>query len=222
VIETSDSSSGLQFKQVFRENMSRKSNPQVTKISGKEKDWTKVSFSPDLSKFGMVELDNDIMELFVKRVYDLAGCTHKSLKVFLNDQKIPIKDFKEYVNLYLPEGESIRIYESVNERWEVCVGISDGHFQQVSFVNSISTWKGGSHVKMVSDQICGSLIELIVKKHKNVKIKPHHVKNHLWVFINSLIENPAFDSQTKECLTSLPKSFGSSCALSENFMKNCK
>ena len=26
------------------------------------------------------------------------------------------------------------------------------------------------------------------------------VRNHLWVFINCLIENPAFDSQTKEML----------------------
>jgi DNA topoisomerase-2 len=202
--------------------MSQKSNPQVSKITGKEKDWTKVSFSPDLSKFGMQELDNDIIELFIKRVYDLAGCTHKSLKVYLNDEKISIKDFKEYVGLYLPEGESVRIYESINARWEVCVGISDGHFQQVSFVNSISTWKGGSHVKAISDQICNSLVEMILKKNKNVKIKAHHVKNHLWVFINSLIENPAFDSQTKECLTSLPKSFGSEYALSENFLKNRK
>jgi DNA gyrase/topoisomerase IV subunit B len=29
------------------------------------------------------------------------------------------------------------------------------------------------------------------------------VKNHLWVFINAAIENPAFDSQTKETLTTV-------------------
>ena len=31
------------------------------------------------------------------------------------------------------------------------------------------------------------------------KIKKVHVKYHLWVFINCLIENPAFASQTEEC-----------------------
>lgn len=38
----------------------------------------------------------------------------------------------------------------------------------------------------------------ISKKHKKLtNIKPFHVKNHLWLFVNCLIENPTFDSQTK-------------------------
>lgn len=45
------------------------------------------------------------------------------------------------------------------------------------------------------------------------------VKNHIWVFINCLIENPTFDSQTKENMTLQPKSFGSKCQLSEKFFK---
>jgi hypothetical protein len=32
-------------------------------------------------------------------------------------------------------------------------------------------------------------------------VKGHQIKNHLSVFVNALIENPAFDSQTKETLT---------------------
>lgn len=43
----------------------------------------------------------------------------------------------------------------MNERWEVCVSLSDGHFQQVSFVNAIATTKGGSHVDYVTNQITG-------------------------------------------------------------------
>jgi DNA topoisomerase-2 len=41
----------------------------------------------------------------------------------------------------------------------------------------------------------------------------------LWLFVNSLIDNPAFDSQTKETLTTKPSNFGSSCDLSEKFLK---
>jgi len=44
------------------------------------------------------------------------------------------------------------------------------------------------------------------------------VKNHVWVFINALIENPTFDSQTKENMTLQAKSFGSHCSLSEKFI----
>ena len=45
------------------------------------------------------------------------------------------------------------------------------------------------------------------------------VKNHLWVFVNCLIENPTFDSQTKENMTLQAKSFGSKCDLKEDFLK---
>lgn len=45
------------------------------------------------------------------------------------------------------------------------------------------------------------------------------VKNHMWIFVNALIENPTFDSQTKENMTLQPKSFGSTCQLSEKFIK---
>lgn len=45
------------------------------------------------------------------------------------------------------------------------------------------------------------------------------VKNHIWVFVNALIENPSFDSQTKENMTLQPKSFGSKCLLSEKFVR---
>merc|ERR1719182_60688 len=49
------------------------------------------------------------------------------------------------------------------------------------------------------------MVEAILKvvKGKNrggIDIKPFHVKNHLWVFVNCLIENPSFDSQTKDTL----------------------
>ena len=46
------------------------------------------------------------------------------------------------------------------------------------------------------------------------------MKNNLAVFINCLIENPSFDSQTKETLTSKPENFGSVCDLSEGFFKS--
>merc|ERR1719453_2471688 len=104
--------------------------------------------------------------------------------------------------------------------WEVLVAKSDGDgFNQVSFVNSISTPKGGTHVQHVVDQ----LVEGIMKKAKTeggkgTEIKTVHVKNNLWVFINCLIENPAFSSQTKEQMTLKQSSFGSSCNLNKAFI----
>ena len=48
------------------------------------------------------------------------------------------------------------------------------------------------------------------------------VKNHLWLFVNCLIENPTFDSQTKENMTLQQKSFGSTCSLSDKFIKQVR
>lgn len=218
VVETADKASGLRFKQVFMNNMSERTKPIVTKCS---ENWTKITFLPDLEKFGMESLDEDIIDLMVKRVYDLAGCTHKSVKVYLNDEKLPFDSFKEYIKLYLPESSEVPfIYEKVHDRWEICVSVSDGHFQQVSFVNGISTWKGGSHVKYVTEKLTKSILDNILKKHKTSKLKSQHVRNHLWVFVNSLIENPAFDSQTKENLTSRSQTFGSSFDLSDKFVND--
>ena len=40
-------------------------------------------------------------------------------------------------------------------------------------------------------------MESINKKNKNANVKDFMVKNHLWVFVNCKIENPAFDSQAR-------------------------
>jgi DNA topoisomerase-2 len=104
----------------------------------------------------------------------------------------------------------------------VAIAPSDDGFQQFSFVNSIATTKGGKHVDHVAEQVVDRLLEFIKKKHKGMDkvLKPMHVKNHLKLFINCQIENPAFDSQTKEFMTLKQSAFGSKCAPSDKFFKD--
>lgn len=86
-------------------------------------------------------------------------------------------------------------------------------------MNGIATIKGGTHVDYVTNQIANHLVNIVNKQKKDANMKPHAVKNHLWVFVNALIDNPAFDSQTKETLTTRQVSFGSKCELSPEFLK---
>ncbi|ESR52318.1 hypothetical protein CICLE_v10030505mg [Citrus x clementina] len=216
IIETADGKRLKKYKQVFTNNMGKKSEPNISKC--KEGDnWTKVSFKPDLAKFNMTHLEDDVVALMKKRVVDLAGCLGKSVKVELNGHRVPVKSFAEYVDMY-PKSVT-RFHERVNERWEICVTLSEGQFQQVSFVNGIATIKGGTHVDYVANQVANHVMAVVNKKNKNANVKAHNVKNHLWVFVNALIDNPAFDSQTKETLTLRQSSFGSKCELSEEFLK---
>ena len=48
---------------------------------------------------------------------------------------------------------------------------------------------------LTSCGLCRSLSETLTKKNKNSNVKAFMVKNYLSVFINAMIENPAFDSQ---------------------------
>lgn len=110
----------------------------------------------------------------------------------------------------------VKIHEKVNARWEIVVSQSDGQFQQVSFVNSICTSRGGTHVQHVIDPIVQAVLKKVQVKNKGgIEIKAHNVRNHIWLFVNCLIVNPTFDSQTKETLTLRPSSFGSTCTVSD-------
>ena len=73
----------------------------------------------------------------------------------------------------------------------------------------------------VCEQIIKNLSEVINKKSgKNgTQVKPFQIKSHLWLFVNCLIENPVFESQTKECMSLQVKNFGSKCQLSDDFLR---
>lgn len=222
-VETASKEYKRQFKQTWADNMTKTSEPKIKEFFGD--DFTKITFSPDLPKFKMEKLDDGIVAIMSRRAYDVAAST-RGVKVFLNGKRLPVKSFKDYVDLYVKgkedeTGNPLKvIYDSCDERWEVAMTLScDNGFQQMSFVNSIATTKGGRHVDYVADMLVKQLIEVIKKKNKGgTAIKPFQVKSHMWLFINCLIVNPTFDSQTKENLTLQVKNFGSKCTLSDKFI----
>jgi DNA topoisomerase-2 len=122
--------------------------------------------------------EGDIVALMERRVYDVAACNEK-LSVYLNGEKVP-NTFDNYIGLYTTndqQQEIPRVIMRVNERWQVGVGISlSGQFQQVSFVNSICTSRGGTHVNYIADQVAKYLLEQVKKKDKDLKFTPNHIK----------------------------------------------
>jgi DNA topoisomerase II len=229
-IKTYDSERGLLYTQLWENNMKIKHPPVISKKSGT--DFTCVTFVPDYKLFDMKQLDRDAFSLISRRVYDIAGTTKNSIAVYLNGVKLQVKSFPDYCRVFLNSSLSNKeekeqekstipfLYERVNERWEVCVSMTDGDaFESMSFVNGISTLKGGTHVNAVMDQLISPITKKIMKKLKTEAFKPQLIRNHLFVFINALIENPGFDTQTKTTLTTPKRDFGSECILSEKFMK---
>lgn len=100
-------------------------------------------------------------------------------------------------------------YTSPHARWQIGACMSPNfQSQQVSFVNGICTSRGGKHVEYVIKQIAAKLANWIMRKHK-VSVRDSFIRDNLMVFVNSIIVNPAFDSQTKETLTTNMRDFGS-------------
>ena len=226
-IETADSKRKQRYKQTWNDNMSKKGKAKITAYNGD--DYTKVTFRPDYKRFGMDGMDDDFEALVKRRIYDVAG-TCKKVKVKLNGDRVKINKFQDYMKMYTKalraeQGGEVNIEKEVilvdtpNERWEIGFAVSDGTFKQVSFVNSIATTAGGSHVKYIADQIVNKLLEHLKKTNKKgVALKNHQIQNHFFLFINCLIVNPAFTSQTKEQLTTKSSAFGSKCQVSDKFL----
>jgi len=197
------------FTQVFSDNMAKKTKPNV---KSQRKGFTEISYVADFKRFGMKKIDKPSLQMIEKRLYDIAACNPK-LKIWLNDEVISFKSFKEYSELY-----TTPVFYEQSENWQIGIGHSESGFKAVSFVNSVETKDGGTHVNNVVWQITQYLREKIKRKHR-VDVKPSELKNHLYLFINCTVINPAFSSQTKEKLITEPKDFGSIHELSERTLR---
>ena len=217
-IETVDHSRGLKYIQEFRQHLDEIGEPVITKCKTK-KSYTKVTFLPDYARLGVpLPLPNDTVALMQKRVCDISAVTDAKLKVIYNGTTVPVKTFQTYVDLYIGKGTK-KVYESSHDRWEYCVALSPTHqFEQISFVNGICTFKGGKHVDYVMGQITRKLSAYIEKK-KKIVVNPNTIKEQLILFLRSDIENPAFDSQTKDFMNTPSNKFGSSCIISDAFIE---
>ena len=229
-VETVDHVRGLKYVQEFKNNLSEIAPPVISK--SKVKPYTRVSFRPDYARFGLPSnnLTADMVALFMKRTYDIAAVTDKTVKVKYNGALVPVRHFQQYVDLYIGAkggsssggegGSSVkRIYENPDPRWEyvVCLTTTD-EFAHISFVNGIYTPRGGKHVEYITNQIVRKLAELI-KKKKKVDVKPNTIKEQLMLFLRCDIENPSFSSQTKDELGTAVANFGSSCKVSDEFIE---
>jgi DNA topoisomerase-2 len=217
-VETVDHVRGLKYVQEFKNNLNEISKPSITKC--KTKPYTRVSFRPDYKRLGIQGLTDDMLSLFKKRAYDVSAITDKTIKVKFNGQLVPCKNFEQYIDLYVGSKTDVkRLYEMANDRWEyaVCLAPND-EFQQVSFVNGICTSKGGKHVEYIMNQIIRKLCAYI-KLKKKVDVKPNTIKEQLMLFLRCDIENPSFNSQTKDELGTAASSFGSSCTVSDVFIE---
>jgi len=207
IIETCDGKK--QFAQAFKNNMSERTE---AKITNKKTAYTKITYLTDFERFGLKGIDKNHYLMITKRLIDIAAC-NPTLKIFLNDKPIEFRTFKDYASRYVTP-----VFYDQSEHWKIGIGHSTTGFKAISFVNSVETKDGGTHVNNIDWQITSYLREKIKSKYR-VDVKPSELRQHLYLFINCTVINPSFSSQTKEKLITHPKDFGTSHVLSEKVLK---
>jgi DNA topoisomerase-2 len=207
IIDTADGKNRL--LQIFTDNMSKRTSAKISKTA---QGFTEITYVPDLARFEMEEIDSAHWKMMRKRVIDIAAA-NPGLKLEFCGEKYKFKTFKEYVDLYVKDS----IWEKSKD-WEFAMGVSKDGYQSISFVNSIQTKDGGTHENYILNQVIEHLRVMIKKKHK-VDVKPSEIKNHIFLFINCTVINPAFSSQTKEKLITEAKEFGTKHDVTEKFAK---
>ena len=220
IVEIGDSKRSKLYNQTWIDNMETAETAIIKKLPSKTKSYVKITFYPDFKRFNIKSLENDHEWLFHRRTMDISGTGENKLKVFFNDTKIATSQFKQYIELYYPNNDTI-LYDNSTDRWAVgCIYKPDSNSETISFVNSISTYRGGTHCNHVVDNVLKTLInDYIKKKDKDIKVTVTQLRENLVFFINCVIENPAFSSQTKDTLTTKVDKFGSKYVPNAAFMK---
>ena len=221
------------YKQKWEKNMKKKYPPKITdrktKFKGVSGGYTKVSWIPDFPRLGVSQYDADSLDLIKKKVYDTAMiCSEYGVKVFLNDEEIPVKTLKDYSLSYFKNPPE-EVLSMKSKDCEVVL-VPFKEFVQVSFVNGTLTSEGGVHVDAWTEAVFRPIVDKIngVKKSKttegdekktkkrkekeeksekkkkdkkrpNITIKD--VKQYFAVFLNCSLDKPKFTSQTKTKLT---------------------
>jgi DNA topoisomerase II len=197
------------FSQTFSSGMRDKSEPHIKNGTNNH---TKITFIPDYDFFKLTSLDDDHYLKMVKKIIDAAG-TNPQIKFYINGEKFYLKSFSDYVDLYCDSSVT-----DENKDWKIAVTPSDDGFDQVSFVNSVETYSGGTHINYVSSQITSKIREFILKKHK-LDIRPSEISSHLRMFVSCQVNRPKFSSQTKDQLISPSSEYKTSWEPSDKFIK---
>ena len=180
------------YSQTWHTNMSVCEPAQITPDTSSP--YVDVHFVPDWKRFGMSGMTRDFQALIEKRTWDAAMWCAKT-KVSFQGSVLDVGCLEEYALAHLGDAP---IAKMKTTEFEIVVGHSTtGGFQQCSWVNGISTTKGGTHVDKVVQTICAEIV-----KDKKVTAKPAQIKASLFVFVRAVMVNPTFSSQTKSECTS--------------------
>lgn len=204
-VECGDPEKGLVYVQIWKNHMREVEAPIIKKK--KNTGYTMLQFRPDLSLFGMERLDETIVGLFRKSCVDMAMTTR--VPVFLNEKKMVIHSFKDYVQLFPQKTAEDKkmvaimwdnndIQKKKEERLEVVICPSfDDEYHEIAFVNGIYNREGGVHIEAVASEFFRQILARLNKGRTTHLFTVKDIRPQFSVFVNAMLVNPTFTNQSK-------------------------
>ena len=206
-IESADGKN--EFHRSWSNNMEKLNNDLKVTKCGKKTHYTQTRFTLDFSRFetDLKTFDDDFINIIHKRCID-AAAANPGLKVVFScggeDIEWKFKKLDEYIDLY---SNILNIADKIPFENDLCTAlIFPDSSVDVGFVNGAECSKG-THMKALRNEINQAVVDYISKKDKIKDLTARGVDNKYSVFININVSNPAYDSQTKDTLTTPVEKF---------------
>ena len=165
--------------------------------------FTQTTFDLDFTRFETEDktFTNDFIDIVHKRCIDAAAANIGLKVVFKCDdyeETWKFKKFDEYIELYSD------LLENINDKIQfdnqlASVYVFPGSNIDVAFVNGAECSKG-THIRAVRNEVNNAVVDFLQKKDK-IEVTTRAVDGKYAVFMNINVSNPAYDSQTKDTLT---------------------
>lgn len=176
------------------ENNGNLISSQVTK-SKEKKTGTQIGFMPDLARFNMSEISQDVKDAIRTRLACLAY-TYPKITFSFNGKEIPrpakITDWMDIGDCPLVHHKS--------DNYEVFLVARPKKMADFSFVNGLNIKDGGTH----HDIIIGDITKALSSSRLGIQ-KSDITSTLQLIFVGSQFKNTKFNSQTKEKITNSVK-----------------
>lgn len=214
VVKTSDGKKAYTGK--WSDNMQNHDAPNIRPTTSK-RGFTSIQWTPDYARMGMSKLDVDNYLMILRRTAEISAC-NPNLEVHFNGERININSFRDFVRLFAVDGDQPAYMETPD--WQIGILPSYDGLRFEAYVNSIATHTGGPHIDYVADKIVAKVRTKLQKAIGVKNLTPSTIKGGMKLFINARIDNPRFNSQTKEEMTTQVKDFGTKLdSLEDQFVK---
>jgi DNA topoisomerase-2 len=206
------------YEQIYENNLSIINKPVIEKQKPPFIGGISIEIIPDFEKFGVSEFSDDMIKLIMRRVTDLTCLVRPNIKIILNNKELTI-GYENYLKLYKSQNDWLLGNCIKNNLWYFAIRFNDNIEQNhnISFVNSIFTSSGGTHLEYLLDLLLPKFQKLI-----DNNITKKFLKENLTIFLVSSIINPSFNSQSKETLVLPVNNFGFTCSINTSFFDNLK